>query len=175
MRPNNNNRTKINHLIKVPQVRVILHDGTNLGVVPTYEALKLAKEQNLDLVEIDGRANPPITKIIDYGKFCYHEKKKQQLAKKNQKLVELKEIWFGPVTEINDLNYRKESAKKFLQEGHKVRLVVEFRGRQLSHPEIGKEKLEWMLNELVDFISDKTPINMEGKYMGTTLTPKKTK
>lgn len=171
----NNTRVKINHFIKVPQVRVILADGTNIGVVSTYEALKIAKEKNLDLVEIDSRANPPIAKIIDYGKFCYAEKKKQQLAKKNQKAIEVKEIWFGPVTEINDLNYRKESAKKFLQEGHKVRLVVEFRGRQMSHPEIGREKLEWMLTELTDFISDKTPINMEGKYMGTTLTPKKIK
>ena len=178
MQPQTNNnqyRVRINQYIRIPQVRLILNDGSNAGVMETRLALKMAQDQGLDLVEINPRATPPICKIIDYGKFKYEEKKKQQAAKKNQKTIEVKEIDFRPVTEENDLNHKLESAKEFLAEGHKVKFVVKFRGREMSHPQIGRDKLDWMLQQLSELVASSTQVSMEGKNMSTIVTPKNEK
>lgn len=165
-------RIRINQYIRVPQVRVILSDGSNAGIMETWTALKMAQDQGLDLVEINPKGLPPICKIIDYGKYKYQEKKAEQAAKKNQKSVDLKEIDFRPVTEENDLNHKLTAAKEFLAEGHKIKFVVKFRGREMAHPQIGRDKLNWVLDQIKDLIQNNSPISMEGKHMITVVSPK---
>lgn len=132
---------RTNNRIRVPQVRLIGSDGSQIGIMATYEALKLAQEESLDLVEINPKASPPVCKIVDYGKFKYDEKKKQAEARKNQKSSELKEITLRPKTEENDLEHKLASAKSFLEEGDNVKFTVKFRGREITHPQIGEDKL----------------------------------
>jgi translation initiation factor IF-3 len=174
MQTNNNQyRIRVNNYIKVPQVRVILEDGTSAGVMSTRDAIKMALDQGLDLVEINPKSIPPVCKIIDYGKFKYDEKKKQNEAKKNQKVQELKEITFRPNTDENDLNHKLESAKSFLEEGHKVKFTIRFRGREIVHPEVGGDKINWILEQLKELIIAPPPISLEGKFMSIIVSPTK--
>lgn len=177
MQTNNNQqreyRTRINKFIRVPQVRVVLSDGTNGGIMNTYEALKMAQDQTLDLVEINPRAVPPVCKIMDYGKFKYEEKKKAQAAKKNQQIQELKELTFRPNTDENDLNHKLVQAKEFLADGDKVKFAVRFRGREIVHQNIGREKLQWILQQLDGLISPNPQISLEGKFMSMIVYPTK--
>jgi translation initiation factor IF-3 len=177
MQTNNNFQTRIrtNHQIRVPQIRVILNDGTNAGVMNTYEALKLAKDQSLDLVEINPAAKPPVCKIMDFGKYKYEEKKKAQAAKRNQVVQELKELTFRPNTDENDLNHKLDQAKEFLAEGNKVKFTIRFRGREITHADLGKEKLEWILQQLQGSITDRPQISLEGKFMWMIVSPIKQK
>jgi len=168
-------RIRINHYIRVPQVRLILSDGSNAGIVATYDALKLAKEEGLDLIEINPKGFPPVCKIADYGKMVYEEKKKEKAAKKNQVVQELKELVFRPNTDTNDLNHKIEQAKGFLSEGNKVKLTVKFRGREVTHSELGKEKLEYFVQQLQTLIADKPQISLEGKIMWAILSPNRQK
>lgn len=174
---NNNQqyRTRINKYIRVPQVRLILSDGSNFGVVATSEALKKAQDEGLDLIEINPRAVPPVAKIADYGKMLYEEKKKQQAAKKNQTVQELKELNFRSNTDDNDINRLIERAKSFLEEGNKVKFGIKFRGREIAHADLGREKLEFVLQQLQGFISDKPQISLEGKLMWLIVSPAKQK
>lgn len=176
MQPNNQQqqyRTRINQYIRVPQIRVILSDGENGGVMNTRDALKLAQDQGLDLIEINPKAIPPVCKIADFGKMKYEEKKKQQAAKRNQVVQELKELTFRPNTDSNDLNHKLDQAKEFLEEGNKVKFTIKFRGREITHSELGREKLEWLLQELQGLISDKPQISLEGKFMSMLVSPTK--
>lgn len=165
-------RIRINHQIRVPQVRVILEDGTSPGVISTREALQMAKDYNLDLVEINPKAIPPVCKILDYGKYKYDEKKKTAAAKKTQKQSELKELTFRPNTDEHDLSHKLELAKEFLTEGNKVKFAIRFRGREITHPQIGRDKLEWLLQQLAPLLTGTSIINMEGKIMSMTVSPK---
>lgn len=174
----NNNiqyRTRVNNYIKVPQIRVILNDGTNVGIMNTYDALKLAKEQSLDLVEINPSASPPVCKILDYGKYKYEEKKKQTEARKNQKVQELKEITFRPNTDDNDLSHKLEFAKQFLADGNKVKFTIRFRGREITHPQVGKDKLDWIVQQLNNLILPNPITSLEGKFMSMIVAPGKQK
>lgn len=175
MQNNNNTQYKMrtNYQIRVPQVRVLQSDGSNLGVMTTQEALKLAQEQGLDLVEVNPKGTPPVCKIIDYGKYKYEEKKKQSEAKKNQKIQELKEITFRPNTDENDLEHKLSSAKTFLEEGNKVKFTIRFRGREITHPQVGKDKLDWMIEKLGDLISTNSQYSLEGKFMSLIVYPAK--
>jgi translation initiation factor IF-3 len=166
-------RVRINQFIRVPQIRVILNDGTNTGIMNTNDALNLARDQLLDLVEINPTAKPPVCKIMDYGKFKYEEKKKLQAAKKNQVNQELKELTFRPNTDENDLAHKLVQAKGFLEEGDRVKFTVRFRGREIVHSNIGKEKLEWLLKELGSSIGLNPQINLEGKFMSVIVSPTK--
>lgn len=170
---NNQHRIRINYQIKVPQVRVIQEDGTSIGVLPTKEALKLAQDKGLDLIEINPKSSPPVCKIANYGKYKYDEKKKQTEAKKRQKIQELKELTFRPNTDINDLNHKLKSAKEFISDGHKVKFSVRFRGREITHPQIAQEKLSWILEQLSGSISIDFPITLEGQVMHMTVAPSK--
>lgn len=170
---NSQSKIRVNFQIKVPQVRVIEQDGNSLGIMNTRDALKLAQEQGLDLVEINPKSAPPVCKIYNYGKFKYEEKKKLAENKKKQKTQELKEITFRPNTDTNDLNHKLVSAKSFLKEGHKVKFSIRFRGRELSHPQIAQEKLSWILEQLAGMIqTDSLPL-LEGKIMHMTVIPSK--
>jgi translation initiation factor IF-3 len=166
-------KIRINHNIRVPQVRLILEDDSSYGVIDTYQALKLAQDQGLDLIEINPKTSPPIVKIGDFGKFKYELKKKQSEAKKNQKNQELKELTFRPNTDVNDLSHKVEQAKQFLSDGNKVKFTIRFRGREVTHPQVGKDKLLWIFTELSAFIQAAPSINMEGKIMSVILYPVK--
>lgn len=166
-------RTRINRFIKVPQIRVLDNEGNNLGIMDTYKALKQAQDAGLDLVEINPKAQPPVCKIMDYGKFKYEEKKKAQAAKKNQQTQELKELTFRPNTDENDLTHKVAQAKEFLAEGDKVKFTVRFRGREIVHADIGKDKLNWILQELSGLIAQNPQINLEGKFMSMIVSPTK--
>lgn len=166
-------RIRVNQFIRVPQVRVILSNGDNGGIMSTRDALKLAQNENLDLVEINPRALPPVCKIVDYGKFKYDEKKKAAEAKRNQKVQELKELTFRPNTDQNDLSHKLDQAKEFLADGHKVKFTIRFRGREVTHPEVGKTKLEWLFKELTGLIQTVPAISMEGKFMSAIVSPVK--
>jgi translation initiation factor IF-3 len=168
-------RTRINHHIRVPQVQVILSDGKNGGIMGTREALKLAQDEGLDLIEINPKAVPPVCRIADFGKMKYEEKKKQQAAKKNQTVQELKELTFRPSTDENDLNHKLEQAKGFLEDGNRVKFTVRFRGREITHSNIGKEKLDFIVKELDGLIQPNPQISLEGKFMWLIVSPTKSK
>jgi translation initiation factor IF-3 len=171
---NNNNQTRvrINYQIRVPQVRVVLEDGTSPGIMSTREAQQMAQTAGLDLVEINPKAVPPVCKILDYGKFKYDEKKKASAARKAQKQTELKELTFRPNTDEHDLQHKLQLAKEFLQEGNKVKFAIRFRGREITHPQVGKDKLDWLLKELAELTSGTPQVSTEGKIMSMIVSPK---
>src|SRR5882757_3964093 len=132
---------RVNHRIRVPEVRVIDADGSMLGVLQTHEAMRLAQEQGLDLVEVNPKAEPPVCKILDFGKYKYEEKKKAGEAKRKQTVVEIKEIKLRPKTDDHDITFKTKAARRFLEAGHKVKFTVRFRGREITHPEKAQEQL----------------------------------
>ena len=138
---------KSNDRIRSPQVQVIGSDGKNLGTLRTEEAINIAKQQGLDLIEISPNANPPVCKIIDMGKYKYDLQKKANKAKKKQKIVNLKEIKLRPVTEIHDYSFKIKNAQKFLEKGDKVKFTVKFRGREMQHTGLGYELMKRIEND----------------------------
>ena len=159
----------------MPSVRVVLDDGGTLGIMDTRDAIQEARSRGLDLVEIAPNAQPPVAKIIDYGKFLYEQKKRQHEAKKKQVTVQVKEIKFRPGTDDHDYQYRMENARKWLGEGDKVRAAIAFRGREMSHRELGAKILARLTEELADLGDVEVAPKMEGYQMFTILAPKKTK
>ncbi len=143
-----------------------------IGVIPTHEALKRAREENLDLVEVDGKANPPVCKILDFGKFKY-EKKKQELKRRaSQTVVELKEIKLRPGTDDHDIAFKVRHAREFLQEGHKVKFTVRFRGRQITHPEVARAQLDLIMAQLQDLAVIESRAAFEARAMCLLVAPK---
>ena len=138
---------KANERIRSPQVQVISSEGKNLGTLNTQEAINIAKQEGLDLIEISPNANPPVCKIIDVGKYKYDLQKKANKAKKKQKVINLKEIKLRPVTEIHDYNFKIKNAKKFLEKGDKVKFTVKFRGREMQHTRLGHELMKRIIND----------------------------
>ncbi len=165
-------RLRINHRIRVPEIRVIGDDGEQLGVMPTYEALRKAEEQGLDLVEISPRAFPPVCRIMDYGKYKYEQAKKKQQARKHASTVEIKEIKFRPKTEGHDMDFKVKHVRRFLEEGNKVRLVIVFRGREITHPQTGAAVLNRVVEATADLSGVEVTPNMEGRRMVMILAPK---
>lgn len=156
-------------------MRVVNEDGEQIGVMDTRDAIARAREVGLDLVEIAPQAKPPVCKIIDYGKFLYEEKKKKQEAKKKQTTVTVKEIKFRPATDDHDYGYRAKRAHEWLEEGDKVRATIAFRGREMSHRELGRAILERLAEELAEVGEIEVAPKMEGYQMFTIFTPKKKK
>ena len=138
---------KANERIRAPQVQVIGSDGKNLGTLNTQEALDIAKQEGLDLIEISPNASPPVCKIIDIGKYKYDLQKKANKAKKKQKIINLKEIKLRPVTEIHDYNFKIKNAQKFLAKGDKVKFTVQFRGREMQHTGLGYDLMKRIIND----------------------------
>src|SRR5688572_16299199 len=163
---------RINHRIRVPEIRVILDEGEQLGVMPTHEALRLAEEKGLDLVEISPRAFPPVCRIMDYGKYKYEEAKKKQQARKRASTVETKEIKFRPKTEEHDLDFKVKHVRRFLEGGNKVRLAVVFRGREITHPQTGMKVLNRVVELCADIATVEATPNMEGRRMIMVIAPK---
>ncbi len=163
---------RINNAIRVKEVRLIDSEGNQRGVAPTSEALALAREAGLDLVEIAPQANPPVCRILDYGKFKFEQEKRIRDSKKKQKLVKNKEIRMQPKIEKHDLEFKTNHIREFLEEGNKVKVTIRFRGREMAHTELGRVVLERVL-ELLDnsFVVERPP-QMEGRFMSMTLNPK---
>ena len=167
-----NKGLRINEQIRVREVRLIDDKGGQKGIVPTIEALKMAKEQELDLVEVAPQANPPVCKILDYGKYRFEQEKKLRDSKKNQKQLKLKEIRMQPKIGAGDLDFKSKHVQEFLNEGNKVKVTIRFRGRELAHTELGYDVLKEVLKRLDDeYVVEKQPA-MEGRFMSMTLSPK---
>lgn len=168
-------RERLNEQIRVREVRLIGADGSQKGIVPTVEALRIAKESGLDLVEVAPTANPPVCKLLDYGKYKFELEKKVKDSKKKQKILKLKEIRMQPKIDGHDLAFKSKHIREFLDEGNKVKVTVRFRGRELAHTEFGKVVLDKILVLLEDsFVVDKAP-SMEGRFMSMYLSPKSKK
>jgi translation initiation factor IF-3 len=158
--------------IRVPEVRVINGDGEQIGIITTQEALRLAEEQGLELVEVNPRAAPPVCKIMDFGKFKYETSKKEKASRKHQSTIVLKEIKLRPKTDDHDLDFKVKHIRRFLSEGNKCKLVTVFRGREIVHPETGQA----MLDQVVKMVSDVAVVEqramMEGRRMVMVVGPK---
>lgn len=153
-------------------MRVVLEDGTQLGIMTRDEALRLAEEKGLDLVEIAARSNPPVCRIMDYGRFKYEQSKKQKQARKHAASMELKEIKFRPKTEQHDMEFKISHVRRFLEEGNKCRLVIVFRGREITHPEKGVQVLNRVVEATTDIASVEVRPSLEGKRMLMILGPR---
>ena len=162
---------RANEKIRALDVQVINSEGKNLGVLPLNKAVSIAKEEGLDLIEISPNANPPVCKIMDMGKYKYDLQKKANLAKKNQKVILLKEIKLRPVTEIHDYNFKIKNAKKFIIKGDKVKFTVKFKGREMQHTELGKNLMNRIIEETKDIAKVESQPKFEGRQMVMIIQP----
>ena len=162
---------RANYKINKPEVQVISSDGKNLGIISTREAIQIAKQEGLDLVEISPNVNPPICKIIDIGKYKYDLQKKANKAKKKQKVVNLKEIKLRPVTEIHDYNFKIKNAQKFVTKGDKVKFTVKFKGREMQHTNLGVDLLNRVQNDTKSLGKVEQRPKLEGRQMVMIVQP----
>jgi translation initiation factor IF-3 len=166
---------RINERIRVPQVRVIGDEGEQLGVMDVRDAIRTARERGLDLVEVAPNADPPVCRIIDFGKFQYEAKKKASEAKKKQTTIVVKEVKFRPGTDDHDYLYRMKHAREWLQEGDKVKATIWFRGREMTHRELGARILEKLEHDLEDIGEVEARPRMEGNQMFIVFGPRRHK
>lgn len=159
----------------MPAVRVVTEDGETLGIMDTRDAVQEARARGVDLVEIAPNAKPPVCKMIDYGKFLYEQKKRAHEAKKKQVTVQVKEIKFRPGTDDHDYSYRMKHAREWLTDGDKVRAAIAFRGREMTHRELGAKILNKLTEDLADLAEVEVAPKMEGYQMFTIFVPKKAK
>ena len=169
--PSNENRTRVNDMIRIPEVRLVGADGQQIGVVPTHIARQMAQEQGLDLVEVAPMARPPVCRIMDFGKYRFEIAKKEKASKAKQHIVKVKEIKFHPRTDDNDYNYRLKHASEFLEKGWKVKVSVLFRGREMAHMDYGRRLLDQMVKDLEEIATVEQSPSMEGRSLGLLLSP----
>ena len=158
-------------MIRIPEIRVIDNQGNNLGVMSTKEALQIARDKDLDLVEVSPNANPPVCRIIDFGKFLYERTKKEKEAKKSQVKIEVKEIRLRPKTNEHHRSFKTRDARRWLLENKKVRVTVRFRGREITYPELALEDLKEIAEELDDIATIEQAPAMEGRVMSMLMSP----
>ena len=163
----------INEQIRDREVRVVSADGEQLGVMSSRDAMKLAREAELDLVKIAPKAQPPVCKIIDYGKYKYEQSRREKEAKKKQKTVEVKEVRMSPNIDANDLNTKVNNAKKFILKGNKVKVTLRFRGREMAHVQQSKHILDDFADMLKDVAQVEKSAKLEGRNMSMVLTVKR--
>ena len=168
--PRRDDRVRVNERIRVREIRVIDDTGSQLGIMPPPQALAIAKQKGLDLVEISPTAVPPVCRIMDFGKYQYQEQKRAREARKHQKVIEVKEIKFRPKVDEHDYQFKKKHIERFLEDGDKVKATIFFRGREMAHPEIGRRILERLIGELSEVALAETMPRMEGNQMHTILT-----
>jgi translation initiation factor IF-3 len=162
---------KVNKEIRAPRVRVITHTGEQLGVLPFHEALARAAQEGLDLVEISSTSNPPVCKIINYGKFRYDQTKREKESKKAQHQVKVKEIKLKPNIDQHDLETKIRHARDFIAKGNKVKVTCMFRGREMAHPEIGEKLLRKLCEDLEDIAMVESPSKLFGRMLIVILAP----
>ncbi|NGQ94473.1 translation initiation factor IF-3 [Brevibacillus sp. SYP-B805] len=165
----------VNEAIRAREVRLIGPDGTQLGVVPLREALRIAEEANLDLVNVAPTAKPPVCRIMDYGKFKYEQAKKEKEARRNQKTIEIKEVRFSSTIEEHDFQTKLRNVRKFLEDEDKVKCTIRFRGREITHSEIGQQVLERLAAQCEDIAIVERKPKIEGRSMIMILAPKSDK
>ena len=163
---------KINFRIDAREVRLIGADGQNLGVVPTRQALAMAEEASLDLVEVSPDAKPPVAKILDYGKFKYQEQKKANEARKNQKVIEIKEIKMRPMIDDHDYDVKMKAIRRFFEEGDKVKITLRFRGREMAHQELGQQLLDRVKKDTGEVAKVESEPRFEGRQIVMVLAPR---
>ena len=163
---------RINEEIHIREVRVTSAEGEQLGIMLTRDALRMAEEQHLDLVEVAPKAKPPVCRIMDFGKFRYEQQKREKEAKKKQKTISIKEVKLRPNIDEHDFNVKLKNAFRFVEEGNKVKVTIMFRGRELSHPELGRVVLDRVSERLGDLVSIERGAKLEGKNMTMILSPK---
>lgn len=161
-----NDGPKVNDQIRSQEIRLIGDGGNQYGVVSIQEAMRISNEEGLDLVEVSPNAKPPVVKLIDYGKFKYEEQKKKSEAKKKQVIVALKEIQFRPNIDTHDLDVKLKKAERFLGQGDKVKMIMQFRGREMAHAHVGKEKFKQIIATVIDFGA---AVESEPKMMGNRI------
>ena len=166
---------QLNEEIRDKELRIIGSDGAQLGIMSAAQANALAEEQGMDLVKISPNATPPVCKIMDYSKFCYDQKKREKDAKKNQRVVEVKEIRMSPSIDTNDFNTKVKAAQKFLADGNRVKVSVRFRGREMAHTNLGEKLLVDFAAACTDVASMEKNPKLEGRFMAMFLTPKNSK
>lgn len=159
-------------MIRVAEVRVIGQEGDQLGILPTADAMQMAEEQGLDLVEVAPNEKPPVCRIMDFGKYKYQQSKRLQQAKKKQKVILLKEIKLRPKTEEHDYNFKSQHVRRFLEDGHKAKVTIVFRGREMAHTELGRRILDRMAGELEDVSTIEQTPKQEGRSMAMVLSPR---
>jgi translation initiation factor IF-3 len=158
----------------VPEIRLIGADGSQVGIVPLQQAQDMAREKDLDLVEISPTANPPVCKIMDYGKYVFQQKKKSGEAKKKQKVIVVKEVQFRPRIDEHDFDFKKNNIIRFLQHGDKVKATVRFRGREMTHMELGRAVLDRLLAEIKEVGAPENPNpDVQGNRMTMVIAPVK--
>ena len=168
-----NKGMRVNEQIRVREVRLIDDEGEQKGIVPTIEALRMARDLDLDLVEVSPNANPPVCKILNFGKYKFEQEKKLRDSKKNQKVLKLKEIRMQPKIGSGDLDTKAKHVQEFLNEGSKVKVTIRFRGRELAHTELGYDVLKEVEKRLVEgSYAIEKPAAMEGRFMSMTLNSK---
>ncbi|HEX7086404.1 MAG TPA: translation initiation factor IF-3 [Vicinamibacterales bacterium] len=165
----------MNERIRVREVRVIDENGQQLGIMPPPQALAIARQKGLDLVEISPTAVPPVCRIMDYGRYQYQEQKRQREAKKHQKIIEVKEIKFRPKVDEHDYQFKKKHIERFLAAGDKVKATIFFRGREMAHPEIGRRILDRLISELGENVVVESMPRQEGNQMHTILSQRSDK
>ena len=163
---------RINDEIHVREVRVTSATGEQLGIMATRDALRLAEEQHLDLVEVAPKAKPPVCRIMDFGKYRYEQQKRDKEARKKQKVITIKEVKLRPNIEQHDFEVKLKNASRFVQEGNKVKVTIMFRGRELSHPELGRDVLDRVAQALGDSVVMERSAKLEGKNMTMIVAPK---
>lgn len=161
---------RINERIRAREVRVIGDDGEQFGVVPLFEALRMAQERGVDLVEVAPTAVPPVCRLLDYGKYRFEQDKKERESRKNQKVALLKEVRMGPATDDHDLDFKSKQIQKFIEEGDKVKVTVRFRGRQMAHPQLGRQVLDSIVQKLQGVASVERMPLVEGRTMSMIMT-----
>ena len=170
--PDNKNRMRVNRMIRFSPLRVIAPDGEQLGILSLDEALAAADARGLDLVEVAPLARPPVCRIMDFGKFKFEQAKAARAAKKKQRSIDLKEIKFRPGIDDHDFAFKTRHAREFLEEGNKVKVTMMFRGRQMAHPELGREVLDRVAETLAEVGKIEQEARLEGKNMTMLMTPK---
>ncbi len=163
---------RINQRIRVPEVRVVGDDGEMMGILSTHEALKRAQERGLDLVEVNPKADPPVCKILDYGKFKYDEKKKARETRMKTAALDTKEIKLRPKTDDHDLDFKTRAAQQFLEAGHKVKFTVRFRGREITHPQVAQSQLDRIMGKLEEVAIIEVRPTMDQRTMMLLVAPK---
>ncbi len=169
--PQRNTGPRVNDSIRSPEIRLIGADGENVGVVTPSRAMDMAEQAGLDLVEISPNANPPVCKIMDFGKFKYETQKREAEARKKQKIIEIKEIKFRPNTDTNDYDVKMRNVFKFLENGDKVKITLRFRGREMAHQNLGRELLERVAEDTKEFGKVENFPKMEGRQMVMLIGP----
>ena len=165
-------RVRINERIRVREVRVIGENGEQIGIIPTGDGLRMAREKNLDLVEVAPKASPPVCRIMDFSKYKYEQEKKERLARKKQKVIHLKEMRLKPNIEEHDYQTKLRHLKRFLTRGDKAKVTLMFRGREMAHVDAGRGLMDRLMKDLSDVAEVEKQPSLEGRFMTMVMTPK---